>query len=144
MKLTHLYWHPPITNLIREVCDRVGKTSLTSFVGNHWVTCWLRWTQPQVKGGIWAIHVGMLEGLYSLLYIPTKLYYLFAGFTLSIDLCDSPVELESVSIFSPQHISVTMLTTNLSAGWQLYIGPVIWRFNGLKTVYLKQSFYLRL
>ena len=55
MKISYLSRPPPNMNSIGEVCDSLGKDSLTSIVGNHWTTRWLRWmrlTRTRVKGGI--------------------------------------------------------------------------------------------
>ena len=38
MNMDNLYPTSPNMSSIREVCDRLGKTFLTSLVGNHWAT----------------------------------------------------------------------------------------------------------
>ena len=50
MKMTYLSQPPPNMNSIREVCDTLGTESLTSFVGNHWATGWLRVNSTSCKG----------------------------------------------------------------------------------------------
>ena len=47
---------------IREVCDRLGKTFLTSIAGNHWATGGLQVNSYSVKGGLILSPVFLLEG----------------------------------------------------------------------------------
>ena len=42
MKMAHLSPTSPDMSSIGEVCDSLGKTFLTSLVGNLWATCRLR------------------------------------------------------------------------------------------------------
>ena len=49
-KWRNLYRPPPNLNIIKEVCDSLGKRFITLFVENHWATVWLLWTQTLVKG----------------------------------------------------------------------------------------------
>ena len=61
--MIHLSWPPPNMNMIGEVCDSHGTTSLTSFDRNHLATGWLRWTRPLVRGGIISNHLFDYTGL---------------------------------------------------------------------------------
>ena len=47
---------------IGEVCDRLGKTFLTSLVGNHWATGGLLVNSSSVKGGLIIFPLFLLEG----------------------------------------------------------------------------------
>ena len=51
MKIAHLSQPQPNMSLIGEGCDSLGKTSLTSIVGNHWATGGLQVNTSSVKGG---------------------------------------------------------------------------------------------
>ena len=61
MKVTHVSRPPPNLNSIWEVCESLGRTSLTSFGGNHWATGWLAtlcWTTLgwNARGGRAVVH----------------------------------------------------------------------------------------
>ena len=47
---------------IGEVCDRLGKTFLTSLVGNHWATGGVGVNSSSVKGGLKIFPLFLLEG----------------------------------------------------------------------------------
>ena len=50
--MTYLSRPPRNINLIGQVCDSLGKDSVTLFVGNHWATGRLQVNLISVKGGI--------------------------------------------------------------------------------------------
>ena len=52
MKMEHLSQTSPNMSSIKEVLDRLGKTFLTSFVGNHWATGGLRVNSYSGEGGL--------------------------------------------------------------------------------------------
>ena len=60
--MTHLSWTSPNMSSIGEVCYRLGKTFLTSLVGNHWATVGLRVNSSSVKGGPIIFPLFLLKG----------------------------------------------------------------------------------
>ena len=70
MKMAHLSQTPPIMSSIGEVCDSLGKTFLTSLVGNHRATGGLRVNSSSVKGGLINFPLFLLEGNAVLPMIP--------------------------------------------------------------------------
>ena len=61
MKMAHLSRTLPNTSSIGKVCDRLGRTFLTSLVGNHWATGGLRVNLYPVKGGLIIFPLFLLE-----------------------------------------------------------------------------------
>ena len=59
MKIAHLFRPQPNMSLIREACNSLGKTSLTSLVGHHWAT-----------GGLWVNSFFSEERTYKLSFVP--------------------------------------------------------------------------
>ena len=62
MKTVHLSQTSPNMSSIGEVCNILGKTFLTSLVGNHWATGRLRLNLSSVKGGLIIFPLLLLEG----------------------------------------------------------------------------------
>ena len=62
MKLAHLSRTSPNKSSVGEVCSRLGKTFLTSHVGNHWSTGGLRENSYSVKGGLKIFPLFLLKG----------------------------------------------------------------------------------
>ena len=62
MKMAYLSQTPPNMSSIRAVCDNLGKTSLTSLVGNYWATDGLRVNSSLVKGELIIFPLFLLEG----------------------------------------------------------------------------------
>ena len=63
MKMALLPQTPPNRSSIGEVCDSLGKTFLTSLVGNHRATGGLWVNLPSVKGGLINFPLFLLEGI---------------------------------------------------------------------------------
>ena len=61
MKMAHLSQTPTNMSSIRAVCDSLKKTSLTSLVGNYWVTDGLRVNSFSEKGWLIAFSLFLLE-----------------------------------------------------------------------------------
>ena len=61
MKMAHLSQTPPNMSSIGAVCDSLGKTSLTSLVGNYWATDGLRVNSSPVKGELIIFPLFLLE-----------------------------------------------------------------------------------
>ena len=61
MKMAHLSQTPPNMSSIGAVCDSLGKTSLTSLVGNYWATDGLRVNSSPVKGEFIIFPLFLLE-----------------------------------------------------------------------------------
>ena len=61
MKMAHLSKTPPNMSSIGSVCDSLGKTSLTSLVGNYWATGGLRVNSSPVKGKFIIFPLFLLE-----------------------------------------------------------------------------------
>ena len=62
MKMAHVSQTPPNMSSIREVCDSLGKTFLTSLVGNHRATGGLLVNSSSVKGGLKNFTLFLLKG----------------------------------------------------------------------------------
>ena len=62
MKMAYLSRTSPNLSSIGEVCDRLGKTFLTSLVGNPWATGGLRVKTYAAKGGLILFPLFLLEG----------------------------------------------------------------------------------
>ena len=69
--MAHLSWPRPNINWIGEVCDTLGKISLTSLDRNHWATAGFRMNLSSVKGGIRSNPLFLLEGNTILPMTPT-------------------------------------------------------------------------
>ena len=61
MEMAHLSRTSPNTSSIGEVSDRLGKTFLTSLVGNHWATGRLLVNSYSVKGWVIIFPLFLLE-----------------------------------------------------------------------------------
>ena len=59
--MAHLSQTPPNMSSIGAVCDSLGKTSLTSLVGNYWATDGLRVNSSPVKGEFIIFPLFLLE-----------------------------------------------------------------------------------
>ena len=62
MKMAHLSRTSPNISSIVEVCNRLGKTFLTSLVGNHWATGGLLVNSCLEKGGLLIVPFFLLVG----------------------------------------------------------------------------------
>ena len=70
MKMAHLYQTPPNMSSIGEFCDRLGKTFLTSLVGNLWDTGKFLVNSYSGEGGLTRFPLVLLEGNAILLMTP--------------------------------------------------------------------------
>ena len=61
MKMAHLSQTPPNMSSIGAVFNSLGKTSLTSLVGNYWATDRLRVNSSPVKGDFIIFSLFLLE-----------------------------------------------------------------------------------
>ena len=61
MKMTHLSQPQPNLSSIKEGCDSLGKTFLTSLVGNQWASGGLWVNSSPVKGGLISFPLFLLE-----------------------------------------------------------------------------------
>ena len=61
MKMAHLSQTPPNMSSIGAVCVSLGKTFLTSLVGNYWATDGLRVNSSPVKGEFIIFPLFLLE-----------------------------------------------------------------------------------
>ena len=62
MKMTHLSQPQPNTSSIGEGCNSLGKTFLTSLVGNLWATGGFRVNLYSGEGGLISFPLLLLEG----------------------------------------------------------------------------------
>ena len=62
MKMRHLSQPQPNTSSIGEECDSLGKTFLTSLVGNLWATGGFRVNSYSGEGGLISFPLLLLEG----------------------------------------------------------------------------------
>ena len=60
--MAHLCRTSPNISSIREVCNRLGKTFLTSLISNHWATGRLWVNSYSVKGELIVFPMFLLEG----------------------------------------------------------------------------------
>ena len=72
MKMAYLSLTFQNSSSIGEFCDKLGKTFLTSLVGNHLATGGLRVNSSSVKGGHIIFPLFLLEGNAILPLIPIK------------------------------------------------------------------------
>lgn len=68
--MAHLFRTSQNMSSIGEVCDRLGKTFLTSLVSNHWANGGLLVNISSVKGGLIILPSFLLEGNPILLITP--------------------------------------------------------------------------
>ena len=63
-----LSWPQPNMSLIKELCDSLGKTSLTSLVGNYWASGGLEGELALIEGRTYKLYVVPARGECNIAY----------------------------------------------------------------------------